>query len=127
MAWHGLTSSIANAIPPYICQQNVIMFYLQELCCTVKECLDYFDANGLVELPLSSEEESYQLPRVAPIEPIASEWEALPIDPQIRNALSDKDMEQQRAIWELIYNEHSHLKTLETIINVRSCHTEIML
>ena len=85
---------------------------------TVKDCLDYFDVHGLVELPLSSEEESYQLPRVAALEPIASEWEALPIDPQVRNSLSDKEIEQQRAIWELIYNEHSHLRTLETIVNV---------
>ena len=64
------------------------------------------------------EEDSYQLPRVTPLEPIARDWEELPISPEARRRLSDKEMEQQRALWELIYNEHSHLKTLETIINV---------
>ncbi len=87
---------------------------------TVQDCLDYFDEHGLVELPVLSEDESYQLPRVTPLEPIVRDWEELPIDPQARNCLTDIAMEQQRAIWELIYNEYSHLKTLETIINVRN-------
>jgi len=97
---------------------DCVWFSLQEFH-TVQDCLDYFDEHGLVELTASLEEDSYQLPRVTPLEPIAKNWEELPISPEARRSLSDKEMEQQRALWELIYNEHSHLKTLETIINVR--------
>jgi hypothetical protein len=87
---------------------------------TVKACLAYFDVHGLTELPLPShsEDDSYHLPRVPPIDTIAESWEMLPIDPQVREALTDKEIGQQRAIWELIQTEHSHLRTLETIINV---------
>lgn len=86
----------------------------------MKECLEYFDSNGLIELPVANhnDDDTHQLPRVTPIDPIPESWEALPISPQAIRALTDKEIEQQRAIWELVYTEHSHLQTLETIINV---------
>ncbi len=47
-------------------------------------------------------------------------WSELPIDPALREALSKKETEQQLAVWEFIATEHSHIRRLETIINVRS-------
>lgn len=87
---------------------------------SVRECLEYFEAHRLEELPQAShgEEESYHLPRVTPLDPIPEGWGQLPIDPEVVSALTDKEVEQQRAIWELIYTEFTHIQTLETIINV---------
>ena len=45
-------------------------------------------------------------------------WAELPINPEEKKALSKKELEQQQAIWELIYTEHSHLRNLDVIINV---------
>lgn len=45
-------------------------------------------------------------------------WSDLPIDPQVKEALSKVEHQQQLAIWEFIYTEHSHIRHLETIINV---------
>lgn len=94
---------------------------------TMKDCLAYFDAHGLSELPLAShgEEDSYHLPRVTPIDPIPDTWEMLPIDPQVNGSLTEQEVGQQRRIWELIQTEHSHLRTLETVINVSSCRSII--
>ena len=40
---------------------------------SVTECLAYFSTHGLVELPnTNTDEDSYQLPRVTPINPIVS-------------------------------------------------------
>ena len=89
---------------------------------TVKECLDYFDTHGLCELPLGvhndSEDEPYHMPRVISLDPIPDSWEGLPIDPQMRSALTTSEVEVQRRIWELLQTEHSYLQILETIINV---------
>lgn len=49
----------------------------------------------------------------------ARSWAELPIDPEIKDSLSKKELEQQQAIWEFIYTEHSHLRNLDVIINVR--------
>jgi hypothetical protein len=49
----------------------------------------------------------------------ARSWAELPIDPQIKDSLTKKELEQQQAIWEFIYTEHSHLRNLDVIINVR--------
>ena len=48
-------------------------------------------------------------------------WSDLPIDPQVKEALSKVEHQQQLAIWEFIYTEHSHIRHLETIINVSKC------
>lgn len=48
----------------------------------------------------------------------ARSWAELPIDPEIKDSLTKKELEQQQAIWELIYTEHSHLRNLDVIINV---------
>ena len=41
--------------------------------CSVTDCLAYFSTHGLVELPnTNTDEDSYQLPRVTPIDPIVS-------------------------------------------------------
>ncbi len=87
---------------------------------TVRECLDYFDTHGLVELPVPDhrDDDTYHFPRVMPLDPIVGSWEELPIDPQVCNSLTNKETDQQRAIWELIYTEYSYLQILETIINV---------
>ena len=86
----------------------------------MNDCLEYFNTHGLSEGSLSNhnDDDSYHLPRVAPLDPIPDEWEDLPIDLQAKNSLTDKELEQQRAIWELIHTEFSYLRTLETIINV---------
>lgn len=55
------------------------------------------------------------------MDPIPKDWGELPINPEVIGALTDKEVEQQRAIWELISTEFSHLQTLETIINVSTC------
>ena len=47
-------------------------------------------------------------------------WAELPIDAEEKADLTKKELEQQQAIWELIYTEHSHLRNLDVIINVRS-------
>lgn len=49
----------------------------------------------------------------------ARSWAELPIDPKIKENLTKKELEQQQAIWEFIYTEHSHLRNLDVIINVR--------
>ena len=48
-------------------------------------------------------------------------WSELPIDPEKIEALTKKEREQQLALWEFIYTEHSHLRQLEIVINVRVC------
>ncbi|CAI8017381.1 Pleckstrin homology domain-containing family G member 5 [Geodia barretti] len=45
-------------------------------------------------------------------------WDDLPIKPELKKSLSQKQASQQRAIWELISTEYSHIKQLEVIINL---------
>lgn len=52
----------------------------------------------------------------------AKSWAELPIDLEIKDNLTKKELEQQQAIWEFIYTEHSHLRNLEVIINVSPMH-----
>ena len=56
----GVCTLIASPSPP-------------KTFCSVTDCLAYFSTHGLVELPnTNTDEDSYQLPRVTPIDPIVS-------------------------------------------------------
>jgi len=102
-----------------VVQVLCLSFILPQTFHSVSDCLAYFSSHGLEELPnTQTDEDVHRLPRVTPVDPIESSWEDLPIDCHAKNSLSSKECDQQRAIWELIYTEHSLLRQLEVVINV---------
>ncbi|XP_065890032.1 pleckstrin homology domain-containing family G member 5-like isoform X2 [Dysidea avara] len=81
---------------------------------SVAQCIGYFSCFGLKSLNGTSNGEHSSLPDLPSLG--YDSWEDL-LDKETIESLTDKDEEQQIAIWELLYTECSHLTQLAVVIN----------